>query len=353
MLIMSLQITSNELQALKARLKIERRKNGCPRAALKINVILALAKGISHADVAYTLEIDFDTVRNYLAKYNEGKLNGLLKDGYLGKEAFLNKEQQESLKVELRINLYQTTSAVQRYVEQAFDVTYSRSGMTKLLHSLGFSYKKPKKFTFKTSPEEQKEFLNDVMEPLLSEKGSVNLFMDASHPTISTETSYGWFETGKETVLKEQGSKSRLNILGSVAPEGGKLVIDFPEKVDSDSIVDHISKIVSQYGIEQKINIFCDNGSANVSAAQDPIIQGYSNVKIVFLPSYSPNLNLAERLWGLLKKQVVKNHYFEDVKELKDKIHRKICRWRTFTEEIRDIFLPKFHIFNRVNEIST
>ena len=350
---MSLQITPKEFQSLKTQLNIERRRNGCPRSALKINVILALAKGISHADVAYTLEIDVDTVKNYLAKYNEGKLERLLKDGYLGKEPFLNIEQQESLKNELRTNLYQTTAAVQKYVEQTFNVSYSRTGMTKLLHSIGFSYKKPKKFTFKTPPEEQEEFLHNVMEPLLSEEDAVNLFMDASHPTISTETSYGWFETGKETVINEQGSKSRLNIVGSVSPGGNKLIIDYPERVDSDSIVDHVSKIVSQYGIEQKINIFCDNGSANVSAAQDPIIQSYSNVKIIFLLSYSPNLNLAERLWGLLKENVIKNHYFEDVKELKDKINRKICRWRTFTEEIKDVFKPKFHIFNRVNIVSS
>lgn len=345
---MQIQITSKEIQVLKVRLKIERRKSGCPRVALKINIILALAKDMSCAEIAYVFEIDIDTVKNYC---NKGKLPLLLEENYIGKQSRLNKEQQILLKSELQANLYQSTDAVQRYVKQKFSVIYSRTGMTKLLHSLGFSYKKPKKCTFKTSPEEQKLFLNTVIEPLLENEEYVNLFMDASHPTVSTETSYGWFEKGKETVINEQGSKSRLNIVGSVSPGGDKLIVNFPEKVTANSIVNHISKIVKQYGLKQKINIFCDNGSANVSASKNPIVQSYNNVKIIFLPSYSPNLNLAERLWALLKKHVIKNHYFEDAKELKNKIHRKICRWRTFTEEISNMFSPKFHIFNKVNNI--
>jgi transposase len=36
-----------------------------------------------------------------------------------------------------------------------------------------------------------------------------------------------------------------------------------------------------------------------------------SKIKIIFLPPYSPNLNLIERLWKLMKKRVLYNKYYE------------------------------------------
>jgi len=37
-----------------------------------------------------------------------------------------------------------------------------------------------------------------------------------------------------------------------------------------------------------------------------------SRVELLFLPAYSPNLNLIERLWKHLKKSSLKNKHFKD-----------------------------------------
>lgn len=36
------------------------------------------------------------------------------------------------------------------------------------------------------------------------------------------------------------------------------------------------------------------------------------NIDLVYLPPYSPNLNLIERLWRYFKKKVMKNKYYAD-----------------------------------------
>jgi transposase len=47
-----------------------------------------------------------------------------------------------------------------------------------------------------------------------------------------------------------------------------------------------------------------------------------SKVQIIFLPPYSPNLNLIERLWRFLKKIVLYNRYYERFADFKGAILR-------------------------------
>ena len=348
-----MQISNSELLQLKSLLRRERRTGGCPKRALKINVILALAKGRSLRDTADALELDLETVRSYQTKYESGKTKELFANKYIGSQAYLSEPQINQLKIELRCRLYRTTKSIQDYVKRTFEVEYSRSGMTRLLHEIGFSYKKPKKMAQKSSLADNIAFLENVLKPALSDNSVVNYFMDASHPTIQTEQDYGWFERGKETVLSSQGTRSRLNILGSILPYGKRVVIDFPERVNAESVAAHWLKILNSHPAKQKINIFCDNGSANVSASKDPRVQSQKNLNVIFLPVYSPNLNLSERLWLLLKKHVINNQYFESVKDMKNSIFRKICRWRAFPVEIKNTLAPNFHVFNSERMIFT
>ena len=290
-----MQISNNELLQLKSLLRRERRTGGCPKRALKLNVILALGKGRSLSDTADALELDLETVRSYQTKYESGKTKELFANKYEGRQSYLSEPQINQLKEELRHRLYRTTKSIQDYVKRTFEVEYSRSGMTRLLHELGFSYKKPKKMARRANLADNIAFLENVLKPALSDNSVVNYFMDASHPTIQTEQGYGWFERGKETVLSSQGSRSRLNILGSILPNGKRLVIDFPEKVNAESVAAHWLKIANSHPSKQKINIFCDNGSANVSASKDSRIQAQKNLNLIFLPVYSPNLNLSDK----------------------------------------------------------
>lgn len=48
------------------------------------------------------------------------------------------------------------------------------------------------------------------------------------------------------------------------------------------------------------------------------------NIKIIFLPPYSPELNPVERFWKEIKKDVVHNKVFETIEDLMDVVSEKI-----------------------------
>jgi transposase len=76
-----------------------------------------------------------------------------------GNDAALTEEQQRLLDQHLRENLYLTAKEIAHYVEQTWQVAYSESSMTQLLHRLGYVYKKPRLIPGKANAEQQREFV--------------------------------------------------------------------------------------------------------------------------------------------------------------------------------------------------
>ncbi len=71
-------------------------------------------------------------------------------------------------------------------------------GITKLLHRLGFAYKKPKIIPGKVDRVKQEAFLKTYWET----KASLGVkdrmyFLDSTHPQHNTQPSYGWILKGK------------------------------------------------------------------------------------------------------------------------------------------------------------
>ena len=53
------------------------------------------------------------------------------------------------------------------------------------------------------------------------------------------------------------------------------------------------------------------------------LVQGTAKqlgIELLFLPSYSPNLNLIERLWKFVKKEVLNSRHHQDFKRFQDAI---------------------------------
>jgi transposase len=98
----NIQLTTRQIAALKAL----HRKQRDWRFADRVKAIVLLGSGWSTADVAQTLLIDEDTVRNRLEKYQHGGESELLAMHYQGKAPSLTCEQQDELTQHLDENTY-------------------------------------------------------------------------------------------------------------------------------------------------------------------------------------------------------------------------------------------------------
>uniref|UniRef100_UPI00192E3298 transposase n=1 Tax=Marinagarivorans algicola TaxID=1513270 RepID=UPI00192E3298 len=75
-----------------------------------------------------------------------------------------------------------------------------------------------------------------------------------------------------------------------------------------------LETINQQYSLSSRLHIILDNARYHYSKAVRKYLEGNSRINLVFLPAYSPELNLIERLWRFFKKKVLYNQYHADVK---------------------------------------
>ncbi len=90
------------------------------------------------------------------------------------------------------------------------------------------------------------------------------------------------------------------------------------------------------------IHIIVDNASYYVSKWLKEKLQG-SKIVLHYLPGYSPNLNLIERLWKFFKKKILYNQYYEKFEDFLTAC-KGFFRCRTkYREKLRSLMTENFH----------
>jgi transposase len=203
---------------------------------------------------------------------------------------------------------------------------------------LGFSYKKPKLIPSNVDLQSQDDFIRHF-EYFLKKKSpkDVVIFYDSSHPQYQSINDYGWFKRGRDVFLLNHGMRGHINISGGVDIDTGKVIVDYPDKVNSESTLAMLKNIEGHYPGANTINVVLDNASAHKSAHVKHSLEG-SKINLVYLPPYSPNLNFMERIWGLLRRKVLTNEFSETFYVFKEKV-KKFFK-KTIPKKTMDWVLP-------------
>ena len=334
------QLSDEELEEL----RVAHRGSRDKRSAYRLNAVILLGCGWTPKQVSGALLIDESTLRSYVNRYRKGGVDKLLKDDYSGGLSYLTVLQKEELEAHLREHTYLDTKEIVRYVDNLYGVRYSVSGITNLLHAIGFSYKKPKIVPGKAVPQAQKEFL-DGYEKLKENKGENDLiyFMDGVHPQHNTQASYGWIKRGTEKEIKSNSGRQRLNINGAINIETMSCAIVMDDAVNADSTIELLKQLERKHRKAKVIYIVCDNARYYRSRKVNEYLEN-SRVVLVFLPPYSPNLNLIERYWKYFKKIVLYNHYYEKFDEFKSACEAFFHNIRQHKMALRSLLTENFHI---------
>lgn len=109
--------------------------------------------------IAEGLGIDDSTVYRYAQGFGELGLEDYLKLFFVAYSGQLTADEEQQVREELRACLYLNSKQVAAYIEREFGVRYSMSAVVKLLHRLGFTYKKTKGVGVKADREAQEEFV--------------------------------------------------------------------------------------------------------------------------------------------------------------------------------------------------
>jgi transposase len=201
----------------------------------------------------------------------------------------------------------------------------------------------------KADPGVQKEFLENTLEPIIEEakRGECELyFVDAAHFVLGAFLGYVWSRL--RVFVRTPSGRQRYNVLGAYhAIRGTMAMVTNTTYINSSSVMELLGKLRLLHP-GRPIKIVLDNAAYQ----RNYVVRGYAallDIEWVFLPSYSPNLNLIERYWKFLKKKCLYNRFYGDFdsfcKAIDDCLKNGNER---FAEELKSLMTIKFQSFENV-----
>jgi transposase len=305
----------------KSRTVLEEFHRACldKKTADRIKAILLIADGFTYTQIEKILLLDERTLNRYKRIYREQGIDGLTANNYQGRQYKLSEEQIRQLKRELDSRLYSTAEEVCEYVRKTFGIRYSTQGMVQTLRRIGYRYKKTTSVPGKADPQKQQRFVS-MYKRRYKHCGDDEkvYFMDGMHPTYNSHAGYGWIAVGKRYAVKSQDGRKRINLMGAYDPKIAEAIVREYETLNQESTIDFLHHLKARNN-DKKIHIICDNVPYQHAKAVKETAK-VLGIHIIYLPGYSPNLNLIERYWGYLKKKIVVNKYYETFEQFRDSI---------------------------------
>ena len=211
------------------------------------------------------------------------------------------------------------------------------------------SYKKTRLTPGKAQDKEvQEEFAKVIMDTIAKaqEENSEVLFLDPTHQVHNTVNDYCWQEAGKDNtkIVHSNTGRKRVTIIGAINAITHKpTAIITEDNCDKEMMKASLTEIRKDYLASKIIYIFLDN--AKYSRNYDVYEHAEKlNIELMFLPPYSPNLNLIERLWKFFKKQIRKNKYYETFEEFKKAIFEFFQNIKQYKDELKTLLTLNFEI---------
>jgi len=119
--------------------------------------------------------------------------------------------------------------------------------------------------------------------------------------------------------------------------------IRFDDTIDAISTIDLFKQIERANPEARRITIICDNARYYRSKAVSAYLE-HSRIELLFLPPYSPNLNLIERFWKFFKRQVLYNRYYEAFHDYKNACTQFFHELDSYAPKLRSLLTEKFEL---------
>ena len=156
----------------------------------------------------------------------------------------------------------------------------------------------------------QAEFLADQLEPVLEQarcgQGHV-FFVDAAHFVMGSFLGCVWCLV--RLMIRGGSGRQRYNVLGAWNAVTLELVsITNATVISAEAVCDLLRKVTA-LGLVGPITLVLDNARYQHCALVMRLAEQL-NIRLMFLPSYSPNLNLIERLWKFVKTEALYGRHY-------------------------------------------
>src|SRR5262245_32790698 len=327
-----------------------------PHVQRKMEVLWLKSHGLPHQRIAELAGACRRTVQRYLDDYLQVGLKQVRRCKWRGPKSAL-------LRHERSVEEYfwdHPPRSTKQAAKVIFGQTGVRRGLTQvrafLKAHLGLRSRKvaaipvPPKKTIEEHAQEQARFLQQELGPALEEARagrSAVFFVDAAHFVWAPFLGYLWCLV--RTFGRSATGRKRYSVLGALNAVTHQVVGVCNEGYVSAETVCTLLRSLAGAGLKVPITIVLDNAAYQRCTLVRSLARQLG-IHLLFLPSYSPNLNLIERLWRFVRKQSLNSAWFDSFDQFKAAIDD--CLGKMATVHKRDAATLFVHRFQQFEDVS-
>ena len=140
-------------------------------------------------------------------------------------------------------------------------------------------------------------------------------FFDESRFGTHSKLGHGWFKRGTRTTLPMKLGFENFYVYSAINPMTGDDFTLIAPNVNTICMNIFLAEMSKQLA-NSKALIVMD--CAGWHRSKQLIVP--NNIKIIYLPAYTPELNPVERFWQYLKANTIRNRFYETIEELENAV---------------------------------
>jgi len=326
-----------------------------PHVQRKVEVLWLKSHGLGHDRIAAYANVSRRTVQRYLDEYLEGGLHRLCRSPRPRPRAALV-EHEVSLEEHFEAHPVRSAKQARAVIEQRTGI---RRSLTQVRHflkdRLGLRWRRtgaipvPPKKTIAEHARDQVAFVEEKLGPRLEQarQGRRQVdFVDAAHFVFAPFLGCLWCAT--RLFVRAASGRKRHNVLGAFDAVAHRLIrVTNDGYINAESVCS-LLRAVAGAAVGLPITLVLDNARYQKCAVVQALAASLK-IELLYLPSYSPNLNLIERLWRFVRLEALNSIYHEKFEDFCAAIDGCLDGLSTVHKgEMETLMTHKFQLFKDV-----
>jgi len=332
---------------------IERRRKGTldRRIYQRLTALLAVAAGHTREACADLLGVSLTQLSEWLRIYRNQGLDALCELHNKGDPGNLTTSQVEQLKAQVRTGCFRNSDQIRHWLQATFGVSYSSSGIKDLLKRIGVTYHKVSGFLWKADPDKQRAFVKRIARHRREQQRpqaprTRRYYVDACHPVWGLDLIFCcWLLLGQRFLVGMGSGRKRLNILGAYCPDDHEYV-DLRltrDNINGAQFVNFLRLLRALHPETEKFILYVDGARYYSSPVVQEWLQRHPEFHLSRIPTYSPNVNLIERLWKFMKAKAL-SRWHPTFEAMQAAVSSVLDHLQNYRAELQTLMTEKFHI---------
>ena len=310
----------------------------------RLKIIDLSGQRFSVPTLATLFNLSPHTVRNYIQRYNSGGLEKLRPDYGKGRDLALdwNKDQWLALFGQVPSQFDKLNTGAQNWTQELMvqyladyhQVKVTQPAISTMLKRVGLKWKRAKLRIKSPDPlyVVKRKRVDDLKEkaengvltsraatqpPPEPTKPALLFYLDSTDLHWCPDPGQTYDQPGQQLKIDTPGYDNPwFALFGSLAFPSGEGLYSIHEHKRHQELIYHLQLLMDSYP-DYFLFIVLDNASAHTTSnVVSFCAQHQDQLELVFLPTYSPHLNLIERLWWVLRHQVTRTQFFDSLDAL-------------------------------------